>query len=111
MESMSRPGLVSRGDRDLVLESRPGMGLGRENGIATWPWCHNLARPTRSPSAHPTCGDQAPSAQLAPTTCAAMRGLRALCAQRVHAVHAHYALGLVLGLGHFFGSLFMNIIH
>ena len=108
MESMSRPGLVSRGGRDLVLESRPGMGLGRENDIATWPWCRDLARQARSSSARPTCGDQAPSAQLAPTTCTAMRGLRTFCAQRVH---AHYGLGPVLGLGHFFGSLFMNIVH
>ena len=35
MKTMSRHRLVSRRGRDLILVSRPGLGLGRRNGVAT----------------------------------------------------------------------------
>ena len=74
--------------RGLVLESRPGLGLGKKNGVATWPWCLDLGRPARSSSARPVHGDQAPSAQLAPTTCAAVHSLCAAVHSLCAAVHS-----------------------
>ena len=100
MESMSRPRLVSRGGRDLVLESRLGLRLGKGH------WCRDLAlvsRPSQAPSSCPALGNLR-SESPRPGQCARNLCSTVQCTRTMHltqfwvwvTIHEHCSLTLFM---------------